>query len=452
MDELARWRTIAGGRHAWPTPEWWRKFRSRQLNVLMQLAQERNFDIAAAAGRIRQADAQVVISRAPLLPLVTASGEVQRRQTPTTGGGSPVLRNTALLQFNASYEIDFWGKNRAAYESAKAQAASNRFDERTVRIATQASVATTYFAILGARERVKVARENVKAAREVLQAIQDLETKGKMATSLDVAQQENVVATQEAAIPPLEQELQQNFNALWLLCGSPPGEIRAGSETLSRLRLPVIQPGLPSELLLRRPDVQFAEAQLAAANGDITVARAQLFPTIELTGALGWESSALGLLLRNRNLLWNAAASATQTIFDANKLQANVDLKTARYDELAQNYRKAVIQAFVDTENALIAVKQTRAEVKALQKVVSTARTSFAGAQAKQKGGVIDITTLLNTQRTLFTAQDALVNSRLNHAQAVVGLYKALGGGWELGSEKSQTGRNWSTSSIPRKR
>jgi outer membrane protein, multidrug efflux system len=449
--ELARWRTMVNGQHAWPTPTWWRKFHSRRLDTVMRLAMERNFDIAAAIDRIRQADAQVIIARAPLLPLVTGDGQAARSQTPSSGSGfssGPLVRNNVQFQFNASYEIDFWGKNRAAYESAEAQAAASRFDERTVQISTQASVASTYFAILGAHERIKVARENVKNATGVLQAIKDRREAGT-ANALDVAQQENVVATQEATIPPMEQGLQQNFNALALLCGSPPHEIRTVPDTLSSLKLPIIQPGLPSDLLQRRPDVQFAEAQLVAANGNITVARAQLFPTIQLTGGFGWESTALGTLLRNRNLLWNVASSVTQTIFDAGKLQAGVNLDVAKYSELTQNYRKTVIQAFVDTENALIAVKQTGEEVKALEKAVSTAQIAFNIANDQLRAGLIDITTMLNTQRALFNAQDALASSRINRAQAVVGLYKALGGGWLLGTQGDELERTWVTGAIP---
>lgn len=461
-DILARWRTSLNGRHAWPTPDWWRRFHSRRLNELMRQAMTDNFDIRAAMARIRQADAQVTIAAAPLLPLITGDGSVKRMQTPllSSGGGASggtsgprrsgvLVRNDVLLQFNASYEIDFWGKNQAALETAEAEAAASRFDERTVQLTTQASVATTWFAILGGLERIKVAKNNVKDASGVLKAVNDQFTAG-LASRLDVAQQENIVYAQQATIPPLERELQQNFNALSILIGAPPGQSSTGGEDLSSLRLPLIQPGLPSQLLNRRPDVQMAEAQLVAANGDITAARAALFPSIQLTAAFGWESTALGLLLRNRNLLWNVASSVTQTIFDAGRLRAGVEQNEARYAELAQTYRKTVIQAFADVENALIAVKKTAEEEKALEKAENSAREAFDIILQQKEGGVKDITTVLNTERSLFSAQDAHVAARLSHAQAVVSLYKALGGGWSPGAQGDDVERNWTASAIRR--
>ena len=189
-------------------------------------------------------------------------------------------------------------------------------------------------------------------------------------------------------------------------------------------------PGLPSELLARRPDVRFAEAQLVAGNADLTVAKAALFPAITLTAQMGFESLALATLMHGSSLLYSMAAGLSQPIFHGDALEGGRELKEARYEELLQTYRKAVASAFSDVENALIAQRKTAEEEAAQQAAVETARRAYDISLDQFKAGLIDITTLLNTQKTLFSAQDALVSARLLHIQAVVGLFKALGGGW----------------------
>jgi outer membrane protein TolC len=209
-----------------------------------------------------------------------------------------------------------------------------------------------------------------------------------------------------------------------------PEAMEAPAETLDALRVPLPAPGLPSELLVRRPDVQVAEAQLRAANADVTVARAAWFPSIQLTGEAGFQSLDLLKMMRHDSLLWSVASSLTQPIFDNGKISGTVDLKRARYDELVHTYRKAVLSAFSDVENALIAVEMTAAEIEAQTVAEATARNAFEIARSLMAGGIVDVTSVLNTQKTLFGTQDALVQARLQHLQALVGLYKAMGGGW----------------------
>jgi NodT family efflux transporter outer membrane factor (OMF) lipoprotein len=432
----AAWATQAAAPAQWPSPDWWQGFRSARLAQLMEDARTANFDVAAAVARVRQADAQLRISGAALLPQVNLNGSGERARSAvvktsnsTSATTKNPLRNTFEGTLDASYEIDFWGKNAATREAAQASAAATRFDQQTVWLTAQSSVATTYFDILGGAERLRVARENLRNAEDVLAAIRDRVRAGT-ATSLDQAQQESVVATQRATIAPLEQAMRQNANALAILTGRMPEQMALPAETLDQLSLPAVAPGLPSELLARRPDVQNAEAQLIAANADVTQARAAFFPSITLTAQTGFQSAELATLFLHQGWLWNVASAVAQPIFSGGRLEGQVELNEAKRDELVQTYRKAVFQAFADVENALIAVQKTAEEEDAQRAAEATSRNAFNIAQDQFRGGIVDITTVLNTQRTLFTVEDTLAQARINHLQAIVGLYKALGGGW----------------------
>jgi len=423
----------------WPTAEWWKRFNSRRLDALMAAAQSANFDIAAAAARVRQADAQLQTAGAALLPSLSGTaggsrsrsawGESVKSSSSSLSSSGASISNSFNLGLSASYEIDFWGKNRSTQEAAAAAAVQSRFDARTTQLTVMSSVATTYFDMVGQGERLLVAKETVANAERVLAAINDRLEAGT-ATALDLAQQESVVAAQRATIAPLEQTIRQDANALAILTGRAPQEFSVEPEVLADIGLPVIRPGLPSELLARRPDVNSAEQQLIAANANITVARAQLFPDITLTGSGGFQSIALASLTQYTSLVSSLAASITQVIFDNGKLEGQVDYNLAKYEELVNAYRKAVISAFSDVENALIAVQKTTELEDAQRANVATARKAYEIAEAQLSGGTVDITTVLNTQKALFSAQDSLAQARLLHLQAVVGLYKAMGGGW----------------------
>ena len=431
------WQTETGQQTTWPSTDWWTAFGSDELNGYMQSALTDNLDIAAAMARIREADAQAKIAGAALLPTLDASFTPARSQTPVSSGGSskgtstsPIVANSFEAKLTTSYEIDFWGKNSAASDSALAAAKASRFDRQTIGLTTQSSLADTYFTILSLEDRLVVAQSNLHDGEELLAAYRDRLSAGT-ATALDIAQQENEVATLAAAIPPLEQSLVQNRTALALLIGKLPEETNPKSTTLAGLKLPAVQSGLPSELLARRPDVLYAEQQLVGANADITVARAALFPSISLTGSFGYQSSALKDLFNPTSMLWSLGSSVTQSIFHGGALEGTVEYKRARYDELVADYRKAVLSAFIDVDNALIAVQKTDQLEAAQRRAAETARRAYELSLDQFRGGVIDITTVLNTEKSLFIAEDTLVQARLSHLEAVVSLYKALGGGWD---------------------
>ncbi|HXP97858.1 MAG TPA: efflux transporter outer membrane subunit [Telmatospirillum sp.] len=431
--EPAHWNAAPETAAAWPSLTWWQEFRSPTLDSLMGQASKANFDIGAAMARVRQADAQAKIAGANLLPTVQASGgETRNRNNTTTpkSGGHPRGTETLNGMLTASYELDFWGKYADAADAAAATALASHYDQQTTALTVEASVASTYFTVSAAADRLSVARANLDSALHILDAVQARASAGT-ASALDIAQQEGVVAAQRAALPPLSQQLRQNMNALAILVGRLPEDLSIADDGLVKINLPVVVAGLPSGLLTRRPDVQYAEAQLVAANANLKAAEASLFPDIKLTVQGGLQSSALATALDPPSVLYSLAASATQPIFAGGALEGGIEYQEARYDELVQSYRKAVISAFGDVENALVAVEMNSQQEEAQRIAVETAQRAYDIAQAQMTGGTIDIVTLLNTQRTLFQAQDLLVQVKLAHAQAVVGLFRALGGGWQ---------------------
>jgi len=424
----------SGKPEAPPTLDWWRGFRSPELTQLMEEAQTVNLDIAAAVARIRQADAHARQAGAALLPSLSVSGSQSYSRTSGSSasglsiGGREVVNYSAPL--SASYQLDFWGQNRDALKAAEENAVAVRFDRDVVALTTQAGVANAYFQVLSSQDRIRTAQRNIASAQRVLDAIKERRKAGT-GTDLDVAQQESVLANQKASVPPLRQTLDQNINVLAVLVSRPPESVRINGGSLNRIAIPRVTPGLPSELLTQRPDIRRQEAQLAAATANIGVARAQFFPSIQLTANGGYQSSALVSLFQPHAAFFQLVGSATQPIFDGGKIQGNFEAARASQDELLQTYRKTVVQAFADVDNALFSIKQTTIKLQLQREVVAASRRAFELAEQQLRAGTADIVTVLNTQTTLFQAEDALWQAQLAQLQAILSLYQALGGGWE---------------------
>jgi outer membrane protein, multidrug efflux system len=422
-----------------PTLDWWRGFRSGELTMLMEEAQTVNLDIAAATARFIQADAQARVAGAPLLPSLSGTGQETYSRTSgssasgLTNGGREVVNYQASL--SASYELDFWGKNRDAAQAAEETAVANRFDRDVVALTTLTSVANAYFTVLSSQDRLRVAERNIASAQRILDAIKQRLSAGT-GNDLDVAQQESVLANQRALVPPLRQTLQQNINALATLVSRPPESIKLRGGTLNQIAIPRVTPGLPSEILTQRPDIRRQEAQLASATANIGNARAQFFPSIQLTGNGGYQSSALVSLFQPHAAFFQLVGSATQPIFDGGRILGNFEFTKARQDELLQIYRKTVVQSFADVDNALTNVRETTIKLKLQRDVVASSQRAFQLAGDQLRAGTADIVTVLNVQTTLFQAEDALVQAQLARLQAIVSLYQALGGGWEPRMER----------------
>jgi len=424
------WNDQQGRMALWPSTTWWYGFSSPELNNLITKAQQGNFDIAAAVARVQEADAQARIAGAPLLPSAGVGMNAKRERTVAAGtssNGSTDNQFTPALV--ATYELDFWGKNRAAEEAAQATANASRYSRATIELTIMTSVASTYFQALELQDRLNIAQENQDNAESTLKGLQ-AEMAAGTETSLDVAQQDVIVSTLSAAVPPLKQQLRQTIDALAILTGQLPEKFDIPPGTLIHLTEPKVNPGLPSELLARRPDVAEAEANLVAANANIKVARAAYFPSINLTASGGYASASLARVLAAPAAVFSLAASITQPIFAGDAIEGQYNFSKARYNELLADYHKAVISAFGNVEDALTAVQQTANQQKAQQKAADKAKLSYDLAMTQFHAGTINILTLLNTENALFTARDSLEQVRLAHLQALLQLYNALGGGW----------------------
>jgi len=430
------YRAAHGAPNAAPPPlDWWQTFRSAELTDLMQQADVANFSIAAAVARIVEADAQARIAGAALLPTLNATADAQKSQISTAVVGNSVsavshrISTTYSTALNASYTLDFWGHNAALLRAADFTAVGKRFDREVVTLTQLASVANTYFLILEGQDRLNIARKNLKSSEDTLKLIQDRFAQGT-AAALDVAQQASLVAIQRASIPPLVEQVQQNTAALALLVGRAPAGFSVKGGSMYHLAIPRVTPGLPSQLLERRPDVREAEANLASADANVDAARTAFFPTISLTGTAGFESAALKTLFGPGAAMYTLAAGVTQPIFEGGTLLGQLDLQKGTREELLQDYRMAVISAFTDVEKALVAIQQTTLQEQLQRASVAESRRAYDLSLDKLRQGTIDLTTLLTVEETLFTQEDTLAQVRFARLEAFVSLFQALGGGW----------------------
>jgi outer membrane protein, multidrug efflux system len=419
------YRATRGDVHAAvPALDWWRGFRSAELTRFIEEAQTESFDIGAAIGRILQADAQSKIASAPLLPTAAFAGTGARLKS----AGLPE-RGDYRVVLNAAYEMDFWGKNRAASLAAEENAVVARFSKEVVVLSTIVSVGTAYLQILASQDHLRINRENLVAASRILTLVKQRAEQGT-ASALDVAQQQSLVDQVRANIPLFDQTLRQNIAILAALMGRAPEDLVVKGGSLFRLGIPLVTPGLPSELLLQRPDIRADEANLAAAEASVASARAAFFPTISLTGQGGYESTALRLLFTPQNALYNVAANITQPIFDGFQLEGQLEFAQGRQFELLKTYCQTVLNGFRDVEVALIAIADGAERERLQQAVVTSSRRAFELSEVRLREGVADLVVVTQTQQTLFTAEDNLVLARLARLQAVLSLFQALGGGW----------------------
>lgn len=413
---------------------WAAEFGSAELTHIVEQALAQNLDIAAAVARIEQADAQARIASSALWPNVTMNNIAERVQipgtlTPNAKPSSPTQVSFFQLGLTAGYEIDFWGKNHDASDAARTLADASRFNSDVIAIATVATVVNSYLLILATQDRLRIAHKNIKIAETVLGAIKARLDVGA-ATAIDYAQQESILAGLRTQIPPLEETLRQTKNILAVLLALPPESTDFKGGSLIHLRFPELKPGLPSELLLRRPDIAAAEANLVSQQFSVLQARAAFFPSIQLTGAYGIQSVALKTLFRPEAIFWQVAAGLTQPLFDGYNLQGQFMLQKGRYAELVQVYKKQILTAFSDTENALIAIDETSKQVKLQSDAVAAARRAYEAEHARLTEGVIDIAALSITESTLFQNEDLLAIIRLVHFQAAASFFQAVGGGW----------------------
>jgi multidrug efflux system outer membrane protein len=422
----------------WPDAQWWRAFGSPDLDRLLDQAQRANDDLKAAVARVAQSDAQVRIAGAPLLPALQAGfTPARQRMILPNGTGQAISATTFTAQLTAAYELDFWGRNAALRAAAVAQDFGSRYDRETVQLSLLASVASTYFTALSLRDRLEVATSNLENARETLRGLQ-FELRVGTANALDVTQQQSLVDTEDAAVPALRAQLSHTLAALAILVGTTPDQLQLGETSLEQIVAPPVVTGLPAGLLARRPDVASAEAQLVAANADVRAARAAFLPTIQLTANGGVQSSALSTLLLPGSRIFDVSAGITQPIFEGGQLAGSYAQSKGRYRELLADYHKAVISAFSNTQDSLTQVHETAEQLLRQERATQTARRAYDFSQRQFHAGTINILTVLATETALLSAQDTQAQVSLAHLAALVGLYQALGGGWDSQQEQRQ--------------
>ena len=424
------WAESGASDAASPARDWWRSFGSAELSGLIDAALSASPDMAIAAEHVRQAEAQVRIAGSTLFPALNFGAATARHET-RPQGGSWSGDNSSSAALSASYEIDLWGRNASGVRAAESSLRATRFDQETVRLTLVAGVASAYFQVLSLRGRLVIARENLAIAERVFKVV-DARVRNGAASALDLARQQAAVLTQRAAIPPLELQERQTLFALAILLGRAPEGFDTAASAVTGLAVPRVAPGLPAQLLVRRPDLASAEAQLAAANANVAAARAPCCRASGSRGRPGSRAMCCSIFLNGPTATLAIGASLLQPIFDGGRLRAQVDVAASRERELVENYRKAVLAALADVESALAAGGRTAEQELLQEKVVEQARLALRLAEIRYREGADDLLTALDAQRTLFQAEDQLAQIRLSRLQASVGLFKALGGGWKM--------------------
>ena len=394
-------------------------FKDPVLQTLIRTALKQNYDIQIAATRVLQAQAQVIITRSNQFPTVAAGPSVTGLRQPGIPNVFPGYSYLAdALTASASWNIDFWGRYRRATEAARAILLANQFARRAIISTVVENVATAYFQLREYDLELDIAKRTLLSRNQSLQLTQTLEQGG--ATSLvDVRQAQQLVEEAAQTIPQVEQEIQQAENQISILLGQNPGEVQRGLALID-------QP-----LLERRPDLQEAEQNLVAANAEIGVARAQLFPQITLTGDFGVESIGLGNLFSWGARTWNWTSSLSQPIFNAGALRANVRLSNAQQQQALLTYQQNIKTAFREVSDSLIAYTKLRQFRQHEEELTKYSQDASNLAHMRYQGGVTSYLEVLTAETNYFSAEIGLARARLNERLSLVQVYNALGGGWQ---------------------
>jgi len=422
----------------WPDAEWWKGFSDAELTALVAQAQTGNRDLAAAAARVMQAEAQATIQRGALFPQFGASAghlnEGCNGQSCNNFGSGKAFE----LTFNASYELDFWGLAQDNLKAANEELKSARFAQEVVALTITANVADQYLNILALRRRIAIAHDNIAAIDGIL-AVINQRVKAGSTSHLELAQETAQHEAVQAQLPALETAEKQSLYSLAVLLGRPPEGFDVAGQNLDGIAAPQVGAGLPSELLLRRPDVAEAEANLASAHANLDAARAAFFPQFSLTGSGGFVSAVIGTLLGGPNFGYSYGISLMQTIFDGGKLIGQKDLAKGVQEASIAGYQSAALNAYADVETAMVQVANSSQAAGHLAREVDAAKDAFAISSLQYRQGAADLFNVLQAQQTLFSAEDQLVQTVLLNRQSTVHLYEALGGGWqEAPTERTQ--------------
>lgn len=410
---------------------WWTLYQDPVLDDLIAKALVNNTDIKLAAARIEEADAVMREVGAALFPEVDLDAGASRSRV-TELGGNPVItnpRDNYIAQLGTSFEIDFWGKFRRAKESARAQALSSRYAKDTVALSLSGLVASNYLVLRSVESQIAVTQDNLKSRDDSL-ALTKRRLDGGIASALDVHQAEVASANLSAQFAELTRLRAITLHQLAVLTGTL--DLNVAAADIKTLPTPPTPPaGLPSSLLEARPDVRQAEEDMIAANANIAVAKAALYPSISLTASLGGESLELSDILKSAARIWTAGLSLNLPIFDSGRLNSKVDQASAKQKQVLASYEAAVQNAFREVNDALINLRQYTEREAALNRSQEAAKKALDVSENRYQSGYSAYLDVLDAQRVYNDAALAFIQSRQARLVASVDLFKALGGGWK---------------------
>lgn len=413
--------------------EWWKLFGDDALNQLIDTALAENKDMKVAYARIEQARAQLGITDAQRYPQVT--GGLSDQHTMRSAEAAPRLPGDRhgediKATIGVSYELDLWGRLRNASDAAREKLLSSEYNQQALRISLESQVATAYFKLLALDRQLEIARRNLATQEETLHMTQR-RFEGGVASGYDYAQARAQTQQTRSSIPDLERQITLQENALSILLGRNPGPVPRGRSIDTLTADLDIPPGLPSQLLERRPDILAAEAQLRAANANIGAARAAFFPKISLTGATGYESSALHTLGDPGSALWSLAAGLAQPIFMGGQLKNQLRQAEASEREMVATYQKTVQTAFRETEDGLINLRKTREQADSKRQRATALGEAQHISFLRYQEGLTSFMDVLDAERNQLQAELDVVTLQNQQLAYTVSLFAALGGGWE---------------------
>ena len=438
VDTPPSWRVSEQDARDLANSAWWEQFNDPVLNDLIRTALDGNKDLLIASARIEEYQARHGSAQSALFPQV-ALGAGANQQNTQTGNALKGRYDTYDTSLSASWEIDFWGKIRRQSEAARAQLLASEEGKQGVILSLVANVATAYVNLRDLDRQLEIAQSTLKTREESYAVFQERYAGGVISV-LELSQNKSQYDEAQANIPSIEKSIAQQENALSLLLGRNPGPIARGNP-IAELLLPAIPEGLPSALLERRPDIREAEQTLIAANAQIGVAKAAYFPSISLTGLFGVASGNLSNLFETSSKIWQYGTTASVPIFTAGKIGSQVEIAEAQQQQALFSYQKAIQTAFREVNDALTDQQQTGRQLAAQDKQVASLRQYDEVARLRYDEGYTDFLTVLDAERSLFNAELSFTQTRVALHRAMIGLYKAMGGGWMNTVEQSAATR-----------
>ena len=423
--------------------QWWRSFHDPELDSLIQRAVAANYDLAQATARVEEARASLGLARSSYSPQINASSSATRdRQigaglVPSPSGAVPVRFPYEINEYSSSvslsWELDLFGRIRRGVEAARADLAATEQDRRNVLVALLGDVGRYYTTLRGDQLRLEIAQKNIAIAQDTLGLTQALVRAGQ-ATERDAAQAAAQLEVVRAQVPVINTNIQVSIHRLGVLLGEPPGalEEELATKTSFPPAPPEVPTGVPSDLLQRRPDIQRADAQLAAATARVGEAKADYFPRFTLLGSAGREATQLHDLTLGLGNFFSAGPSVSVPVFTGGKIRSSVAIQDARVKEALAGYHAAILTAFEETENALVSYSNEQNRRDRLTATLQADQEAFGLATVQYRAGLSDFLTVLDAQREMYSNQDLLAQSQTQVTSSLIGLYKALGGGWSI--------------------